>query len=64
MLYLMNSLTDKPGWMHKVYDEEIVEKWKQEAMAIDWSNINGSPSGVSEEMFKYVSSSKEWGISD
>ncbi|KAF8885258.1 hypothetical protein CPB84DRAFT_1788555 [Gymnopilus junonius] len=33
MLQLMNSITDKPGWYHKVNDPEIVEKWKEEALA-------------------------------
>lgn len=32
MTLLMDRLTDKPGWHEKVFDEEIVAKWKQEAL--------------------------------
>ncbi|KAK7709768.1 hypothetical protein SLS64_006009 [Diaporthe eres] len=34
MLGVMNALTDKPDWHKKVFDEEIVAKWKQEACAL------------------------------
>lgn len=34
MLGVMNALTDKPDWHKKVFDDEIVAKWKQEACAI------------------------------
>ncbi|CBX90456.1 hypothetical protein LEMA_P065820.1 [Plenodomus lingam JN3] len=37
MLLFMNSITDKPGWEKKVYDDEIVAKWSQEAEALDWN---------------------------
>jgi hypothetical protein len=32
MMLLMDNLTDKPNWHEKVFDEAIVEKWRQEAM--------------------------------
>ncbi|KAF5354276.1 hypothetical protein D9756_007047 [Leucocoprinus leucothites] len=31
MVNLMNIVTDKPDWEVKVFDESIVEKWKEEA---------------------------------
>lgn len=34
MLGVMNALTDKPDWHKKVFDDEIVANWKQEACAI------------------------------
>lgn len=34
MLGVMNALTDKPDWHKKVFDDEIVAKWKQEACAV------------------------------
>lgn len=34
MLGVMNALTDKPDWHKKVFDDEIVAKWKQEASAV------------------------------
>ncbi|KAH9478441.1 hypothetical protein JR316_0008896 [Psilocybe cubensis] len=33
MLQLMNTITDKPDWNIKVNDQEITDKWKQEAMS-------------------------------
>ncbi|KAH7126646.1 hypothetical protein B0J11DRAFT_549549 [Dendryphion nanum] len=34
MLQLINSITDKPNWWKKVFDEEIIAKWHQEASAL------------------------------
>jgi hypothetical protein len=31
MLAFMNSITDRDGWREKVYNEEIISKWRQEA---------------------------------
>jgi len=33
MLILMDRLSDKPGWHEKVFDDEIVAKWRREALA-------------------------------
>ncbi|KAL7896284.1 hypothetical protein HDV64DRAFT_270587 [Trichoderma sp. TUCIM 5745] len=33
MMMLMDTLTDKPNWHAKVFDETIVAKWRHEAMA-------------------------------
>lgn len=32
MMMLMDTLTDKPNWHEKVFDETIVAKWRHEAM--------------------------------
>ncbi|KAH8898840.1 hypothetical protein GQ53DRAFT_791060 [Thozetella sp. PMI_491] len=32
MMALMDKLTDKPDWYQKVFDEDIVAKWRQEAL--------------------------------
>lgn len=40
ILYMVNSITDKPEWWTKVKNPEIVAKWKAEALAADWSFIN------------------------
>lgn len=32
MMMLMDTLTDKPNWHAKVFDEAIVAKWRHEAM--------------------------------
>jgi hypothetical protein len=34
MLALMNALSDKPDWEKKVFDEDIAEKWHQEALTM------------------------------
>jgi hypothetical protein len=34
MMNIMDRLTDKEGWHTKVFDDGIVSKWRQEAMAI------------------------------
>ncbi|KAK5654209.1 hypothetical protein OQA88_7384 [Cercophora sp. LCS_1] len=36
MMMVMDALTDKPDWHIKVFDDEIVGKWRQEALA--WHN--------------------------
>lgn len=33
MMAVMDLLTDKPDWHIKVFDDEIAEKWRQEALA-------------------------------
>ena len=55
MLYLVNSLTDKPDWELKVHDEEVIKKWEQEALNLDWSKLSGDRHGMSKEIFNYVS---------
>lgn len=34
MMIVMDTLTDKPEWHKKVYDDVIVAKWRKEALAI------------------------------
>lgn len=36
MLGLMEALTDKPAWWRKVFDENIVAKWRREALTMPW----------------------------
>ena len=38
MLRHINELSDKLGWWRKVRDDEIVSKWKTEALAMDWAS--------------------------
>jgi hypothetical protein len=33
MMMLMDALTDKPNWYEKVFDDTIVAKWRNEAVA-------------------------------
>jgi hypothetical protein len=41
MLSVMDTLTDKPDWHNKVFVEEIVAKWRKEAMAIPNEEFRG-----------------------
>jgi hypothetical protein len=60
MLRLMDTLTDKPGWERKVFDEEIAGRWRKEALA--QSEIaftgevdeGGAPRLVDAKAFNYV----------
>lgn len=38
MLKLMDELTNKPRWWLKINDEQIIAKWKQEALDTDWES--------------------------
>lgn len=31
MMMMMDQITDKPNWHEKVFDEAIVQKWREEA---------------------------------
>ncbi|KDR71066.1 hypothetical protein GALMADRAFT_127278 [Galerina marginata CBS 339.88] len=47
MLQIMNHITDKPKWHLKVFDETIVNKWKEEAKG-------SAEKDVSEQMVNYI----------
>lgn len=52
MMAFVSDITDKPEWERKVFDDDIVEKWRAEASqtpeALDGDVI------LSEEMFDFV----------
>lgn len=46
---IMDRLTDKSEWHRKVFDEAIVSKWKEEAMAVpdkQWMAVAAAPKSV------------------
>lgn len=47
MMAIMDKITDKPDWDKKVFDETILSKWRQEALAIEGMDI-------SEKMLDWV----------
>lgn len=47
MIAMMGEITDKPGWERKVFDEDILKKWRSEAVS-DIMNF-------SDTMFDFVS---------
>lgn len=65
MMDVMEKLTDKVNWHQKVFDEDIVSKWREEALAIpdtyfwdlsfsaksqDWLDDDGPPVFSTSEM--------------
>ncbi|KAE8453577.1 hypothetical protein EG329_010438 [Mollisiaceae sp. DMI_Dod_QoI] len=53
MLQVMNHLTDKPDWHKKVFDENIAQKWKDEAMATKGRD-------VSQKMVDWIIDELRW----
>ncbi|KAK1757322.1 hypothetical protein QBC47DRAFT_375666 [Echria macrotheca] len=49
MMLVMDRLTDKPDWHVKVFDQDIVAKWREEALAWPdedlWERINNLDTG-------------------
>lgn len=52
MLEFINQITDKPSWNSKIFDKEIVDKWKEEAVRWDESLPEKGDWWLSEEMFR------------
>ncbi|KAJ5747501.1 uncharacterized protein N7511_009197 [Penicillium nucicola] len=52
MMRLMNTITDKPEWDHKVYNEEITNKWRQE--------VSQGGQDVTEIMMDWVIKELQW----
>ncbi|KAI0427009.1 hypothetical protein F5Y09DRAFT_45309 [Xylaria sp. FL1042] len=54
MMEFMNQITDKPEWDRKVFDEEIVNAWRKEAMGpgVQEMDIDGDIY-MTEKMFDY-----------
>lgn len=62
MLFFINTITDKADWLRKVFDEDIVAKWKLEAMAMDpedWKKAGIEGGDMTEKMLVNVSTAKE-----
>ena len=47
MMAIMDKITDKPDWDRKVFDNTIVQKWRQEALGAEGMD-------VSEKMLDWV----------
>ena len=62
MMAFVSSISDKPEWERKVFDETIVEKWRAEA-DVRPENLEGDVM-LSQKMFDFVSLQREfvrWG---
>ena len=49
IMALIDSITDKLAWDRKVFDESIVQKWRQEA-------LDNKEMDITEKMLDWVSS--------
>lgn len=61
MMGIMDRLTDKEEWHRKVFDDAIVEKWREEAMAIpdeEFMKVAAAPQSdwVSGRPLRYITS--------
>lgn len=52
MIAFMGEITDKPEWTKKVFDEELVGKWRKEREAKE--KTTPPERALSEKMFDYV----------
>lgn len=57
MLFLMNKITDKPGWERKAHDQVVLTKWRQEAKDLDWTTAGIADGDMTDLMFDFVSRS-------
>ena len=48
IMALVDSITDKPAWDSKVFDESIVRRWRQEA-------LDNEKMDITEKMLDWVS---------
>jgi hypothetical protein len=57
MLWCVEQITNKPGWNTKVFDDEILAKWKNEVEDAPWNEVTGFREGgpCSDEMWQFVS---------
>lgn len=53
MIAFMGEITDKPEWARKVFDEEIVGKWRKERA--EKEEKSEPERALTEKMFDYVS---------
>lgn len=56
MLRFIEEITNKPEWWVKAHNEEISNKWKKEAVEMDWTAYHESGE-FTEEMAELVSCS-------
>ncbi|OCL02456.1 hypothetical protein AOQ84DRAFT_182162 [Glonium stellatum] len=53
MMAMMNQITDKPEWRRKVFDEEIISKWRNEVVTEYEAEEDQEDQGFTEAMFEY-----------
>ncbi|EXF82336.1 hypothetical protein CFIO01_01795, partial [Colletotrichum fioriniae PJ7] len=54
ILWFVEKITNKPDWHVKVFDEEIVDRWKQEVMAVDWKAVGLTYAYFDDDLFTFA----------
>ncbi|GKT46759.1 uncharacterized protein ColSpa_06940 [Colletotrichum spaethianum] len=53
MLWFIEQITNKPDWHVKVFNDDIVSKWKTEVMAVDWEAVDLAHAHFTDAMFDW-----------
>ncbi|KAK2030999.1 hypothetical protein LX32DRAFT_614454 [Colletotrichum zoysiae] len=53
MLWFIEHITNKPDWHVKVFNQDIVSKWKTEVMAVDWRAVDLEYAHFNDAMFAW-----------
>ncbi|WQF75433.1 hypothetical protein CDEST_00447 [Colletotrichum destructivum] len=53
MLWFIEQITNKPNWHVKVFNDDIVSKWKTEVMAVDWAAVDLEHAHFDDAMFNW-----------
>jgi len=67
MMSIMDRLTDKENWEKKVFDDEIVSKWREEALAIPDDELTDLASSGKRQHWDEdgrVHLNSDWGLDD
>lgn len=55
ILWFIDQITNKPDWHVKVFNDEIVSKWKAEVLAVDWPAVGLQFAYFDDDMFEFAS---------
>ncbi|WYZ40016.1 hypothetical protein EsH8_IV_000357 [Colletotrichum jinshuiense] len=53
ILWFIDQITNKPDWHVKVFNNEIVSKWKAEVLAVDWPAVGLQFAYFDDDMFEF-----------
>ncbi|OHF03592.1 hypothetical protein CORC01_00911 [Colletotrichum orchidophilum] len=53
IMWFVEKITNKPDWHVKVFNEEIIAKWKQEVMAVDWEAVGLKHAYFNNDLFQF-----------
>ncbi|KAK1985504.1 hypothetical protein LZ30DRAFT_747108 [Colletotrichum cereale] len=53
MLWFIDQITNKPDWHVKVFNPDIVSRWKMDVMAVDWVAVDLEHAHFNDAMFAW-----------